>query len=113
MTAAADLEDETNKLIPMVNLGEKPIFIVGMPRSGTTLVEQVLASHPAVHGAGELEVLGQISRELTARWGLNYPRDLSKLPDAVLRDAARSYCERVAGVPEGAAYVVDKMPGNV
>ncbi|MEM9265065.1 MAG: sulfotransferase [Cyanobacteria bacterium P01_F01_bin.13] len=48
MTAAADLEDETNKLIPMVNLGEKPIFIVGMPRSGTTLLTTILSAHPHI-----------------------------------------------------------------
>lgn len=40
---------------------ETPIFILGMPRSGTTLVEQILASHPQVHGAGELETLGKIA----------------------------------------------------
>ncbi len=37
-----------------------PIFVVGMPRSGTTLVEQILASHPDVHGAGELKTLDDI-----------------------------------------------------
>ena len=48
---------------------EAPIFIVGMPRSGTSLVEQILASHPAVFGAGELRNLKQFADELPAELG--------------------------------------------
>src|SRR5699024_11997556 len=44
----------------------KPLFIVGMPRSGTSLVEQIIASHPQAHGAGELEDISNMTRELPA-----------------------------------------------
>ena len=48
---------------------EAPVFIVGMPRSGTSLVEQILASHPAVHGAGELRLMKQFADDLPAELG--------------------------------------------
>src|SRR5205814_7958278 len=48
---------------------ERPVFIVGMPRSGTSLVEQILASHPDVFGAGELRLIDRLAEELPARLG--------------------------------------------
>lgn len=84
-----------------------PIFIVGMPRSGTTLTEQILASHPKAAGAGELSEVSQIVGWLTAQH--DYPE---KLPVERLKEAAAGYLKHVGKVGRGAARVTDKMPGN-
>ena len=96
-----------------------PIFILGMPRSGSTLLEQMLAAHPLVHGAGELPLLGQIMQSLWARnvnpAGQAYPRGLASIDEAVLRDAGQYYAHSVEALLDkkpGARYVTDKMPHN-
>ncbi len=81
-----------------------PLFIVGMPRSGTSLVEQILASHSAVHGAGEL---GTLSRELKSAGGVR--PDMSACSFGRIRE---NYLERLAAFAPDAAYVTDKMPVN-
>jgi hypothetical protein len=93
---------------------ERPIFIVGMPRSGTTLVEQVISSHPRAEGAGELRTIGQIASELPGRIGsaLPYPACVGELKQAALSDAAQFYCDRISRISEGALRITDKMPGN-
>jgi tetratricopeptide (TPR) repeat protein len=83
-----------------------PIVIVGMPRSGTSLAEQILASHPAVFGAGELTFWHGAYRRLeqTAPHGA---------PDgSLLADMARNYLERLTALGSGSVRVVDKMPAN-
>jgi tetratricopeptide (TPR) repeat protein len=84
------------------NASPLPVFVVGMPRSGTTLVEQILASHAQVHGAGELDfwskaaaAQGQIGDE---------PRAVAKL--------AEEYLALLTSRCAGAHRIVDKMPGN-
>ena len=83
-----------------------PVFIVGMPRSGTSLTEQILASHPQVFGAGELTF-----------WARAFEEYVSSARDAE-RDAALSarmaadYLARLGAVSGGAARVIDKMPDN-
>jgi len=57
---------------------ELPVFIVGMPRSGTTLTEQIIASHPAVHGGGELVYLQQTVSDLSTRYN-----DIAPFPDCI------------------------------
>ncbi|MDX1709576.1 MAG: sulfotransferase [Rhodovibrionaceae bacterium] len=90
----------------------RPVFVVGMPRSGTGLVERIIASHPQAAGAGELEDLNLIAAELDRQLGGSYPRDLESLNGAWTDPAADRYLRRLtAGAPE-AARVVDKMPGN-
>ena len=56
-----------------------PVFIVGMPRSGTTLVEQILASHPGIHGAGELYEIGRIAGGIADVTGKPYPEGVLDL----------------------------------
>jgi tetratricopeptide (TPR) repeat protein len=95
----------------------RPVFIFGLPRSGTTLLEQVLASHPQVHGAGELR-LGRRSFEaipaILGRRPHEGPLDcVSGLDAGSLRRLAERHLEQLA-VHDGGrgARVVDKMPDN-
>jgi tetratricopeptide (TPR) repeat protein len=80
-----------------------PVFVFGMPRSGTTLVEQVLASHPRVHGGGER---GDFAAAMAGRGGVD------ALDGATLRAIGGSYAETAAALAPAAARVTDKMPGN-
>ncbi len=92
---------------PMPNRGaftspsERPVFIVGMARSGTSLVEQIAASHSRVHGAGELRALSRMADVLATG-------DDSAIKRAV--DAHLAELERLGG---GGARVIDKMPDNI
>lgn len=92
----------------------RPIFIIGMPRSGTTLIEQILASHPLVHGAGELDVFDKVV--LTARapdgTSIAYPEFVQALEPVSLRAIGASYLERVAAIAPIGERVTDKMPSN-
>jgi tetratricopeptide (TPR) repeat protein len=89
-----------------------PIFIFGMPRSGTTLIEQVLASHPLVHGAGELSVFESIVNDVLG------PHEASATPlfttDAhALAAIGERYVAAVKALaPSGVQRVTDKMPDN-
>lgn len=88
-----------------------PIFVVGMPRSGSTLVEQILASHGAIEGASELPVMTNIARRLHAdpRCAAGVPR----LPPAELRAIGADYLARAAAYRQSdAPRFVDKFPGN-
>ncbi len=87
----------------------QPIFIVGMPRSGTSLVEQVLASHTKVHGAGELEIM---SRLVTPILNIKVSQDTNKLSQNVINTMHESYIETltVLNVPE--KVITDKTPLN-
>jgi tetratricopeptide (TPR) repeat protein len=93
----------------------RPVFIVGMPRSGTSLLEQILASHPRVFGAGELDTVGSITRTLPRRIGSQswYPECMSEVSPNVLHQAGEEYLGRLDELdPEGSDRVTDKMPQN-
>ena len=83
---------------------QRPIFIVGMPRSGTTLVEQILASHSRVYGAGELDLLSQIVK--TINWRSS---DLRTDQFQQVRDAYLSGLAKI-GAPQ--RFITDKLPLN-
>ena len=91
-----------------------PIFIVGMPRSGTSLIEQILASHPEVFGAGELQDIIRHVNGLHRRIGTRrrYPECADEITAAVLDEVARAYLERVREMAPDARRVTDKMPHN-
>jgi tetratricopeptide (TPR) repeat protein len=95
----------------------RPVFVVGLPRSGTTLVEQVLASHPQVQGAGELQDVHNIFQtlpELVGQSAGDMFDALHALTPESARKAARRYVERLdALAPARAVRVVDKMPDNI
>jgi tetratricopeptide (TPR) repeat protein len=92
----------------------KPVFIVGMPRSGTSLVEQILASHPQVFGAGEIGALQDSVAELGSRNGrsLPFPELLAALPSHRMRELGGRYLARIRAVAPAAVRITDKMPGN-
>jgi hypothetical protein len=93
-------------------LGRGVVFIVGMPRSGTTLVEQILASHPEVEGAGELPALPNVLTEESTRRRRRYPE---WVPDASAHDWQRlglRYLELTAHFRSRRAYSTDKLPSN-
>lgn len=93
-----------------------PIFIFGMPRSGTTLTEQIICSHPDVFGAGELRFMGQIWRDLRAKLGdslESWQSGLLSLTVADLNAMAQSYLADIQALaPAGTLHITDKMPAN-
>jgi tetratricopeptide (TPR) repeat protein len=93
---------------------DRPVFIIGMPRSGTTLVEQILASHPQVHGAGELTALETILiDQLGARLSpIDRARRLADLSAGDLAAMGGAYISRIRALAPGALRVTDKMPAN-
>jgi len=96
------------------NKSNRPIFIVGMPRSGTSLVEQILASHPQVYGAGELAEIEKISQSLAERLNTNklYPELLETINQQLLNDCANQYLNYINSLERKSLRVIDKMPGN-
>ncbi|OGT33063.1 MAG: hypothetical protein A2W28_05925 [Gammaproteobacteria bacterium RBG_16_51_14] len=91
-----------------------PVFIVGMPRSGTTLTEQIIASHPQVAGAGELEYFTSISGQLLSLLATEqpYPRCCRSLDSKTTADLIRNYLSLLRRHSSSASLVTDKMPGN-
>ncbi len=91
-----------------------PIFILGMPRSGSTLVEQILASHPQVHGGGELRNLALRVGSMfdTAGWAVPHPVSVSDLDADRLRRLGRDYLAHLPLLPDGKSRITDKSPGN-
>ena len=93
-----------------------PIFIVGMPRAGSTLVEQILASHPMIEGTSELPVIPMLVQELIAeRWPepVLYPDVLAPIEPGRLRSLGESYLEKAALYRRTERpYFIDKQPNN-
>ncbi len=90
-----------------------PVFIVGMPRSGTSLVEQIIASHPQAHGAGELVYIKDIAGELERNCNAPYPELAPMLTPEELNWGADQYLERLRAHAPKATRIVDKMPNNL
>ncbi|GMQ95684.1 MAG: hypothetical protein BMS9Abin14_134 [Gammaproteobacteria bacterium] len=93
---------------------QRPVFIVGMPRSGTTLVEQILASHPQVYGADELTAIFDVVCALEERGtgAAKYPDNMPTVDGPELEWGARQYLEELQAIDAQAARVTDKMPTN-
>lgn len=92
-----------------------PIFILGMPRSGTTLVEQILSSHPAIHGAGELTDFHACVKAATgSRDLLEMEQWLGTLPSDAWQALGKAYVDRLRQQSPDATHIriTDKMPGN-
>ena len=96
------------KKFPPISSNKKitvtPIFILGMPRSGTTLVEQIISCHSQVYGGGELELCNQ------KLWPLiKNEQDMSK---EILENFRAQYLDAIQGISSGKSFVTDKMPSN-
>lgn len=93
---------------------ELPIFIIGLPRSGTTLVEQILGAHADIQGAGELSTLQRIITSLRRADGQQalYPDVVSALSPDDYERIGKTYLSHVEKLAEGHKRVVDKMPAN-
>jgi tetratricopeptide (TPR) repeat protein len=92
----------------------RPVFIVGMPRSGTTLVEQILAAHPSVAAGDGLEAMPLIATGLPRRLGTAapFPQCLGEVSEALSRELAGEYLAALERVDKSAARVTDKLPLN-
>ena len=92
---------------------ELPIFVLGMPRSGTTLTEQIIASHPEVHGAGELrDLMVTLHHAPGALQDGPYPERVAGIDQATLTAWGGEYVRRLQARAPGARRITDKMPAN-
>ena len=91
-----------------------PVFVLGMPRSGTTLVEQILASHHKVFGAGEIKDFDQIARSIRGDGGREtpYPDYVAALGPERMRQLGTQYVERLRAYSAAAERITNKMPSN-
>ena len=95
------------------NRSRLPVFIVGMPRSGTSLVEQILASHPDVHGAGELGDIHHMTATLPsiAGKGIPYPQCVDALRQDQLDEIAQRHLTRLGEFSKTATRVTVRKLG--
>ncbi|WP_425408159.1 sulfotransferase [Hyphococcus sp.] len=95
---------------------DRSVFVVGLPRSGTTLTEQILSAHGQVYGAGELDLLTDLATGLPDRLGRAnppWPDAAADLTPSHVRGIGRDYLGRIAQLaPETASRVIDKQPLN-
>jgi len=91
-----------------------PIFIIGMPRSGTSLVEQILASHPLVTGGGEREEVYDLAASIPdkTKTGGHYPAGIDALTQEQVNSLTTEYLQRLRAVSPDALRITDKMPHN-
>jgi tetratricopeptide (TPR) repeat protein len=94
-------------------LSELPLLVVGMPRSGTTLVEQILGAHPAAHGAGERPDLRLLARAVAAAMpDASLAAAIAGIDDAQATALGDRHVQRLAALAPAALRVIDKLPGN-
>ena len=91
-----------------------PIFVVGMPRSGTTLIEQILASHPEVHGAGEINDFALAAADLggPALAAVTRANGVAQMSEADFARLGARYVARLASLSPTAKRIVNKTPDN-
>jgi tetratricopeptide (TPR) repeat protein len=94
------------------NADPTPVFIVGMPRSGTTLAEQIIAAHPRAHGVGERAALGRLAWRLGAGENADSIARIAALDQATLDAEAEAYLSALRALAPDKIRIVDKMPGN-
>ncbi|TDJ33414.1 MAG: tetratricopeptide repeat protein [Gammaproteobacteria bacterium] len=90
----------------------KPVFVVGMPRSGSTLISQIISAHPEAISVGERTDLPELIAQLESEKGGPYARWAGDLGEADLQRLATGYLSRVTRQCPNALRVVDKLPGN-
>jgi len=90
----------------------QPVFVLGMPRSGTSLVEQILASHPDIKGAGELSLMEDTVNQATRLTGKPFPECVHLLSNLQLKQLGDSYLSQLKKRTLPACWIVDKTPMN-
>jgi tetratricopeptide (TPR) repeat protein len=96
----------------VAELGRGAIFIVGLPRSGSTLTEQVLAAHSQVEASGELHDLALVLAEESRERGGHYPDWVASMTDDDWRRLGERYLERTTRWRKRKPFFTDKLPGN-
>ena len=121
---AANFDDRVDHIIEVMDAAtidrlrraavtsDKPIFVLGMPRSGSTLIETILASHPQVHGAGELHDLQRLLPMDNGDPETRYPHVITKLGGKAASRIADAYVEGLGKRAPDSPHVTDKMPAN-
>jgi tetratricopeptide (TPR) repeat protein len=90
-----------------------PVFILGLPRTGSTLLEQLLTEHQDISSAGEVSYLSrEVANFLTSEMKLHYPHTMANISNEQLNAAAQIYLEKMSVHAEGKSYVIDKLPAN-
>jgi len=108
------LKIDYKKLQPLnIKTDKKHLFVLGMPRSGTSLVEQILSSHSQVVGGGELKFfLESVDRSFKEIGGLSFPSQLIDVNSSVLSLINKYYSSSVSGLFKEHTFLTDKMPYN-
>ena len=119
-----DTTDKTKKILNFFNQenikklakssieDRDPIFVLGMPRSGSTLVDQIISSHSKVDGTQELPNIIKIAGELNTNNQNNYPDVLKELDESKLSNLGKDYISETAWARDSAPFFIDKMPNN-
>ena len=105
-------QENIQKLAKSSTNDRDPIFILGMPRSGSTLVDQIISSHSKVDGTQELPNIIKIAAELNSNNQNNYPEVLKELDDSKLSNLGKVYISETAWARDTAPFFIDKMPNN-
>lgn len=101
------------KLKPYADPSAKPIFVLGSPRSGTTLTEQIISTHPEVHGAGELKDFANAIGSMPNVQGQGtFPAIMDKLSPEQIAHIGKDYIKHITELAPNADYITDKMPAN-
>ena len=104
--------ESLKSLATSCNQSIQPVFIIGMPRSGTSLVEQILASHSLVFGAGEIEYIDDIIDEINTDKNTLYPHWIKDIETSTLNEKADKYIENSMKLSPDARFITNKMPHN-
>jgi Tfp pilus assembly protein PilF len=104
--------DLINRLSGQGAMSDRPIFVVGMPRSGTTLVEQIISAHPKVHGGGELVLMPNLVGKTRGVNGAVFPHWAQTLTAADCRALGETYLEGLPKGEPGETRVTDKRLEN-
>ena len=119
-----DTTDNTKRILDFFNLetirdfsksstvDQDPIFVLGMPRSGSTLVDQIISSHSKVDGTQELPNIIKIASELNSNNQNTYPEILKELDESKLSEMGNNYLSETTWARKNAPFFIDKMPNN-
>ena len=119
-----DTTDNTKRILDFFNLetirdfsksstvDQDPIFVLGMPRSGSTLVDQIISSHSKVDGTQELPNIIKIAAELNSNNQNTYPEILKELDESKLSEMGNNYLSETTWARKNAPFFIDKMPNN-